>query len=92
MKTPSVGSGLKTNGDHGVSFVPHKADAGYFTSTTTRPGFSPTAGNNLATDEEILTLTENLYAKEVNSQLAKIQVNPQGRTRSIDSTDEAPKP
>lgn len=80
-KAPTAG----TNGG-GVSFVPHTG-----TTTTVRPGFE-NQGNTLATDDEIRSLTETLYTKEVNSQLNYITVNPQGKTRSIDSTDEAPKP
>ncbi|KAH8396296.1 hypothetical protein KR222_007663 [Zaprionus bogoriensis] len=77
----SFGSG----GHSGVSFVPHKSDA----TTTVRPGFQ-SSGNSLATDDEIRQLTEQLYTKETNSQLSNIYVNLQGRTRSIDSADEAP--
>jgi len=46
----------------------------------------------VATDDEIRQLTEQLYTKETNTQLGNIQVNLQGRTRSIDSADEAPNP
>ncbi|KAL9872041.1 endoribonuclease Arlr [Glossina fuscipes fuscipes] len=71
-----------------ISFVPHTG-----TTTTIRPGARENSAiNNLATDDEIRTLTETLYSKEVNSQINLIQVNVQGKTRSIDSTDEAPQP
>lgn len=56
-----------------------------------RPGFQ-SSGNSVATDDEIRQLTELLYTKESNSQIGNIQVNLQGRTRSIDSADEAPNP
>lgn len=56
-----------------------------------RPGFQ-SSGNSVATDDEIRQLTEQLYTKESNSQIGNIQVNLQGRTRSIDSADEAPNP
>ncbi|KAI8125385.1 putative poly(U)-specific endoribonuclease [Lucilia cuprina] len=82
-KSPVAGSGGSTGG---VSFVPHTG-----TTTTVRPGFE-NQGNNLASDDEIRSLTETLYTKEVNSQLNLITVNAQGKTRSIDSTDEAPQP
>uniref|UniRef100_A0A1A9WT30 EndoU domain-containing protein n=1 Tax=Glossina brevipalpis TaxID=37001 RepID=A0A1A9WT30_9MUSC len=71
-----------------ISFVPHTG-----TTTTIRPGVREnSATNNLATDDEIRALTENLYSKEANSQINLIRVNAQGKTRSIDSTDEAPQP
>uniref|UniRef100_A0A1A9ZEJ9 EndoU domain-containing protein n=1 Tax=Glossina pallidipes TaxID=7398 RepID=A0A1A9ZEJ9_GLOPL len=71
-----------------ISFVPHTG-----TTTTIRPGVREnSATNNLATDDEIRTLTETLYSKEANSQINLIRVNVQGKTRSIDSTDEAPQP
>lgn len=73
-----------TNG--GVSFVPHVG-----TTTTLRPGFQ-NAGSSVATDDEIRSLTETLYTKETNGQMNLITVQPQGKTRSIDSTDEAPQP
>lgn len=60
-------------------------------TTTVRPGFQ-SSGNSVASDDEIRQLTEQLYAKETNSQIGNIQVNIQGRTRSIDSADEAPNP
>ncbi|XP_065363286.1 endoribonuclease CG2145 [Calliphora vicina] len=82
-KSPVAGSGGAAGG---VSFVPHTG-----TTTTVRPGFEK-QGNNLATDDEIRSLTETLYTKEVNNQLSLITVNAQGKTRSIDSTDEAPQP
>nr|XP_013100634.1 unnamed protein product [Stomoxys calcitrans] len=75
-------------GGSGVSFVPHTG--GRTTPRTPLPSSSD--GNALATDAEIQTLTETLYTKETNSQLSLITVSPQGKTRSIDSTDEAPKP
>lgn len=85
-KAPAAPSGP---GGNGVSFVPHKNGP----TTTVRPGFQSTSdGNSVATDAEIQTLTETLYTKETNSQLNLITVNPQGKTRSIDSTDEAPQP
>lgn len=74
-------------GHSGVSFVPHAAGS----TTTVRPGFQST-GNSVATDDEIRQLTEQLYTKETNNQLSHINVNLQGRTRSIDSADEAPQP
>ncbi|KAH8289326.1 hypothetical protein KR054_003859, partial [Drosophila jambulina] len=70
--------------------VPTPAHGGGSTSTV-RPGFQ-SSGNSVATDDEIRQLTEQLYAKETNSQIGNIQVNIQGRTRSIDSADEAPNP
>ncbi|XP_017045856.1 poly(U)-specific endoribonuclease homolog [Drosophila ficusphila] len=83
---------------HGSSFGPHKVGGGGgggigggATTTTVRPGFQ-SSGNSVATDDEIRQLTEQLYTKESNSQLGNIQVNLQGRTRSIDSADEAPNP
>ncbi|XP_016978671.1 poly(U)-specific endoribonuclease homolog [Drosophila rhopaloa] len=76
---------------HGVSFGPHKVGGGGFTTTTVRPGFQ-SSGNSVATDDEIRQLTEQLYSKETNNQIGNIQVNLQGRTRSIDSADEAPNP
>lgn len=81
--TTTTGSG----GHSGVSFVPHAPGA----TTTVRPGFQ-SSGNSVATDDEIRQLTEQLYTKETNSQLNHITVNIQGRTRSIDSGDEAPQP
>ncbi|XP_060662286.1 endoribonuclease CG2145 [Drosophila nasuta] len=77
-----------TGGHSGVSFVPH---TGGVTTTTVRPGFQ-SSGNSVASDDEIRQLTEQLYTKESNSQLNNIAVNLQGRTRSIDSADEAPQP
>ncbi|XP_052850293.1 endoribonuclease CG2145 [Drosophila gunungcola] len=76
------------------SFGPHKVGGGGIggaTTTTVRPGFQ-TSGNSVATDDEIRQLTEQLYTKETNSQIGNVQVNLQGRTRSIDSADEAPNP
>ncbi|KAM7349042.1 endoribonuclease Arlr [Cochliomyia hominivorax] len=84
-KSPVAG-GAATPNKNGVSFVPHSG-----TTTTVRPGFEKES-NNVATDDEIRSLTETLYTKEVNSQLNLITVNTQGKTRSIDSTDEAPQP
>lgn len=81
--TTTTGSG----GHSGVSFVPHSPGQ----TTTVRPGFQ-SSGNSVATDDEIRQLTEQLYTKETNSQLNHITVNIQGRTRSIDSGDEAPQP
>lgn len=61
-------------------------------STTAKPGAaSGASGSSVASDDEIRALTEQLYAKE-QSLLNLVHVNPQGKTRSIDSTDEAPKP
>ncbi|XP_017467938.1 PREDICTED: poly(U)-specific endoribonuclease homolog [Rhagoletis zephyria] len=77
-------------GPTGVSFVPHVPGP----STTARPGSAngnAATGSSLASDDEIRALTEQLYAKE-QSLLNYVNVNPQGKTRSIDSTDEAPKP
>lgn len=74
-------------GGNRVSFVPRQPGG----TTTIRPGTTG-SGNSLATDDEIRTLTEALFTKEVNSQLNLIRVNPQGKTRSIDSADEAPLP
>ncbi|XP_037933502.1 poly(U)-specific endoribonuclease homolog [Teleopsis dalmanni] len=72
-----------------VAFVPHAPSTG--TTTTVRPGMT-NSDKSLATDDELRAFSENLYAKEVNSQLTLIRINPQGKTRSIDSTDEAPLP
>ncbi|EDW62295.1 endoribonuclease CG2145 [Drosophila virilis] len=85
--TPGTPAGSTGGGGGGVSFVPHTAGS----TTTVRPGFQST-GNSVATDDEIRQLTEQLYTKESNSQLSHITVNLQGRTRSIDSGDEAPQP
>lgn len=88
VKTPLPASVPNDPGKgSGVSFVPHTG-----TSTTVRPGFQAQGGNSVATDDEIRTLTETLYTKEVNNQLNLITINAQGKTRSIDSTDEAPQP
>lgn len=69
-----------------VSFVPQSGS-----TTTARPG-SATTSRTVATDAEIQALTEQLYTKEVNNQISLIRINLQGKTRSIDSTDEAPQP
>ncbi|XP_017002381.2 endoribonuclease Arlr [Drosophila takahashii] len=75
---------------HGGSLGPHKVIGG--STTTVRPGFQ-SSGNSVATDDEIRQLTEQLYTKETtNNQFGNVQVNLQGRTRSIDSADEAPNP
>ncbi|KAH8245137.1 hypothetical protein KR032_005329, partial [Drosophila birchii] len=81
-----------------TKFTPTTAHAGgsfggggVGTTSTVRPGFQ-SSGNSVASDDEIRQLTEQLYAKETNSQIGNIQVNVQGRTRSIDSADEAPNP
>lgn len=84
---PPTPASSGTGGHSGVSFVPHAAGS----TTTVRPGFQST-GNSVASDDEIRQLTEQLYTKETNSQLSHINVNLQGRTRSIDSADEAPQP
>ncbi|EDW05824.1 poly(U)-specific endoribonuclease homolog [Drosophila mojavensis] len=85
--TTTTAGGTSTHGSSGVSFVPHTPGE----TTTVRPGFQ-SSGNSVATDDEIRQLTEQLYNKESNSQLSQITVNLQGRTRSIDSGDEAPQP
>lgn len=74
------------SGGNRVAFVPHSGS-----TTTVRPGFENT-GNSLATDDEIRKLTETLYTKEANTQINYITINAQGKTRSIDSTDEAAQP
>ncbi|XP_055388361.1 endoribonuclease CG2145-like, partial [Condylostylus longicornis] len=64
----------------GVSFVPHS------------PG-APTKSSNknqLAKDDELSTLTENLLSKDVNNQNEFVTINLQGKTKSTDRTDEAP--
>lgn len=86
--TTTTTGGTSTGGNSGVSFVPH---TGGSTTTTVRPGFQ-SSGNSVASDDEIRQLTEQLYTKESNSQINHINVNLQGRTRSIDSADEAPQP
>ncbi|XP_061400797.1 endoribonuclease CG2145 [Musca vetustissima] len=88
--TPKSPAAPGSPGGNGVSFVPHSGGRG---TTTVRPGFQSSTDNNpVASDAEIQTLTETLYTKETNSQLSLVTVNPQGKTRSIDSTDEAPQP
>lgn len=85
-KSPSAwGSNPPPTGNR-VSFVPHVPER-----TTVKPGM-PTTEKPLATDDEIQQLTETLYTKETNSQINQITVNIQGKTRSIDSGDEAPQP
>lgn len=74
-------------GGSGVSFVPHVPGP----STTAKPGAGSSASASLASDDEIRALTEQLFTKE-QGLLNLVHVNPQGKTRSIDSTDEAPKP
>ncbi|ALC49493.1 CG2145 [Drosophila busckii] len=83
---PTMPTATTPKSGSGVSFVPHTES-----STTVRPGFTST-GNSVATDDEIRQLTEQLYTKESNNQISQITVNLQGRTRSIDSGDEAPQP
>eukprot|EP00099_Drosophila_melanogaster_P010792 NP_001285102.1 uncharacterized protein Dmel_CG2145, isoform B [Drosophila melanogaster] len=91
--TPSFSSSVTPTPAHGSSVGPHKdgGGGGGGGTTTVRPGFQ-SSGNSVATDDEIRQLTELLYTKESNSQIGNIQVNLQGRTRSIDSADEAPNP
>uniref|UniRef100_T1PE22 Endoribonuclease XendoU n=1 Tax=Musca domestica TaxID=7370 RepID=T1PE22_MUSDO len=87
--TPKLPAAPGSPGGNGVSFVPHSGGR----TTTVRPGFQSSTDNNpTASDAEIQSLTETLYNKETNSQLSLLTVNPQGKTRSIDSTDEAPQP
>ncbi|BFF99986.1 poly(U)-specific endoribonuclease homolog [Drosophila madeirensis] len=79
---------------NGVSFLPHTGGTGGHSgaaTTTVRSGFQ-SSGSSVASDDEIRQLTEQLYTKESNSQISLVQVNLQGRTRSIDSSDEAPNP
>ncbi|XP_020804960.1 poly(U)-specific endoribonuclease homolog [Drosophila serrata] len=87
---PTKSSVTPTPASVPTKFTPTPAHGGGSTSTV-RPGFQ-SSGNSVATDDEIRQLTEQLYAKETNSQIGNIQVNIQGRTRSIDSADEAPNP
>ncbi|XP_055854246.1 endoribonuclease CG2145-like [Episyrphus balteatus] len=85
--SPSAwGSTPPANGNR-VSFVPHVPGS----TSTVSPG-SATTEKSLATDDEIRQLSETLYQKETNSQLSQITVNIQGKTRSIDTSDEAPQP
>ncbi|XP_034140227.1 poly(U)-specific endoribonuclease homolog [Drosophila guanche] len=79
---------------NGVSFLPHTGGTGGHSGASTtavRPGFQ-SSGSSVASDDEIRQLTEQLYTKESNSHVSLVQVNLKGRTRSIDSADEAPNP
>lgn len=89
--TPTPTTSTIRGGTGGVTGHGGLAGHSGITTSTVRPGFQ-TSGNSVATDDEIRQLTEQLYTKETNSQLGNIQVNLQGRTRSIDSADEAPNP
>ncbi|XP_058825301.1 endoribonuclease CG2145-like [Topomyia yanbarensis] len=76
-------------GTPGVSFVPTQPPAPGASSRGTTPRYSegPTA-----TDEELATLSEQLFSKE-NSQLTKyVRANYQRQTLSSSTLDEAPEP
>ena len=44
---------------------------------------------NLATDAELLTLSESLFSKDINNPFKYVTVNYQGRTHGSSTTDEA---
>lgn len=80
--SPSAG------GKPGVSFIPTQAPAGGATVKTT-PRYTE---GSTATDDELATLSEQLFSKE-NTNLNKyVRVNYQRQTLSSSSVDEAPEP
>ncbi|XP_055920411.1 endoribonuclease CG2145-like [Eupeodes corollae] len=75
-------------------FKPNQYPSGYNPNYDFQPDISvgPRGlGPDSVTDYELLQLSEDLYEKE-NSKLDQVRVNMQGRTRSIDTNDEAPEP
>lgn len=73
----------------GVSFVPTQAPAPGAASKGTTPRYSegPTAS-----DEELATLSEQLFSKETANIQKHVRVNYQRQTLSSSSVDEAPEP
>lgn len=66
-------------------------------STTHRPSGpsstrSPGSETSLVTDAELAQVSETIFSKETNSKLSNLHLDLQGKTRSSETKDEAPKP
>ncbi|KAL5278722.1 ENDOU family protein [Megaselia abdita] len=67
-------------------------------STTHRPANAPSSTRSpgseksLVSDEELSQVSETIFSKETNSKLANLHLDIQGRTKSFETKDEAPKP
>lgn len=57
-------------------------------STTIKTG----SGKSLVTDAELSQVSELIFAKETNSKLSNLHIDLQGKTKSFETKDEAPKP
>lgn len=75
-------------GKPGVSFVPTQAPAAGGTTRTT-PRYSE---GSTATDEELATLSEQLFSKENTNLNKHVRANYQRQTMSSSSVDDAPNP
>lgn len=85
---PTQPPAVPAGGKPGVSFVPTQAPAaGATTKTTPRYSEGPTA-----TDDELATLSEQLFSKESTSLNKHVRANYQRQTLSSSSVDEAPNP
>lgn len=85
---PTQPQAASAGGKPGVSFVPTQAPAaGGTTRTTPRYSESPTA-----TDDELATLSEQLFSKENTNLNKHVRANYQRQTLSSSSVDEAPNP
>ncbi|XP_065077283.1 endoribonuclease CG2145-like [Ochlerotatus camptorhynchus] len=85
---PTQPPAVPAGGKPGVSFVPTQAPAaGGTTRTTPRYSEGPTA-----TDDELATLSEQLFSKENTNLNKHVRANYQRQTLSSSSVDEAPSP
>lgn len=85
---PTQPPAASAGGKPGVSFVPTQAPAaGGTTRTTPRYSEGPTAS-----DDELATLSEQLFSKENTNLNKHVRANYQRQTLSSSSVDEAPNP
>lgn len=85
---PTQPPAVPAAGKPGVSFVPTQAPAAGGTTRTT-PRYTEAS---TATDEELATLSEQLFAKENTNLNKHVRANYQRQTLSSASVDEAPSP